>query len=63
MGTTSRRLAALVVLGLVAFFSPVLGAFNLRTTWFGVPPLPLYLFSVWAALVLAAWILARRGRP
>ena len=60
MDPVSRRLAALFVLGLVAFVSPVLGAFN-RQSWFaGLPLLPLYLFGCWAGLVAAAAILERR---
>ncbi len=60
MDPVSRRLAALAVLGLVAFVSPVFGAFN-RPVWLaGFPLLPLYLFGCWATLVAAAALLERR---
>ncbi|MBI5442985.1 MAG: hypothetical protein HY900_17440 [Deltaproteobacteria bacterium] len=61
MDPTSRRLAALVVLGLGAFFSPLLGIFNRPGRVLGLPLLPAYLFAVWTILVVAAWWLTRRG--
>ena len=47
MDVTSRRLAALSVVGLVALYPPLLGAFNRPGSFLGIPILPLYLFTVW----------------
>lgn len=63
MDTTSRRLAALSVLGLVALYPPLLGAFNRPGTLLGIPILPLYLFAIWTALVLVGWMLTRGNEP
>lgn len=63
MNTTSRRLTALFVVGLIALYSPLLGAFNRAGSFLGIPVLPLYLFSVWFLLVLASWLLAGRDEP
>jgi hypothetical protein len=64
MSATSRRLTALFVLGLLAFFSPVLGAFNRPLRLPGSLPLfPTYIFLVWAGLNLAAWWVVRKGSP
>lgn len=61
MDVTSRRLAALFAVGLAALFPPLLGAFNRPGSLLGIPILPLYLFAVWAALVLVCWLLSRGG--
>ncbi len=63
MDSLSRRLAALFVLGLLVFFSPVTSAFNRVESALGLPLFPLYLFLSWATLILAAWWLARGERP
>jgi len=63
MDMTSRRLAALFALGIVALFPPLLGAFNRPGSLFGIPILPLYLFTVWTALVLVCWLLSRGDEP
>ncbi len=62
MDSVGRRLAALFILGFLAFFSPLTGAFNSAAQALGLPLFPLYLFAAWAALVLAAWWLARGER-
>jgi hypothetical protein len=59
MEASARRLAALFTVGLIALYSPILGAFNYRGSLFGVPILPLYLFAVWIGLVVLAWVLSR----
>lgn len=59
MDMTSRRLAALFVVGIAAFFSPLLGAFNRSDSCFGIPVLPLYLLTVWVALVVLSWVVSR----
>ena len=63
MNVTSRRLAALFAVGLVALYSPLLGAFNQPGSVLGVPTLPFYLFIVWGGLVLASWVLTRGNEP
>ncbi|WP_298266926.1 hypothetical protein [Geobacter sp.] len=63
MNVTSRRLAALFAVGLVALFPPLLGMFNRPGTFLGIPILPLYLFTAWGALVLAGWVLTRGDEP
>ena len=63
MDVTSRRLAALFAVGLVALFPPLLGMFNRPGTFLGIPILPLYLFTAWGALVLASWVLTRGDEP
>lgn len=62
MDMTSRRLAALFVIGIAALFSPLLGAFNRSASFLGIPVLPLYLFAVWGALIVVSWILGRGDR-
>jgi hypothetical protein len=62
METTSRRLAALLVVGIAALYSPLLGAFNRPASCFGIPVLPLYLFATWGVLVLVSWIVSRGDR-
>lgn len=63
MNVISNRLAALFAMGLVALYSPLLGAFNQPGTLLGIPILPLYIFSVWGAVVMASWLLTRRNEP
>ena len=56
-----QRLAALFLLGLLLWFSPLVFRFEQAGTAFGIPLLYLYLFGVWAVLVggVAALILSR----
>lgn len=63
MNVTSNRLAALFAVGIVALYSPLLGAFNRPDSILGIPVLPLYLFAVWGGVVLASWLLTRRKDP
>jgi hypothetical protein len=62
MDPSNRGLAALLVVGAAGLLSPLLGAFNRLETVAGLPLLPVYLFTVWGALVLGAWLLTRRRR-
>ena len=55
------RLAALFLAGCVAFCYPLLAAFNVPATVFGLPVLYVYVFGAWAAVILLA-ALAVRGR-
>ncbi len=59
MNKSSRRLAALFVLGIAALYPPLLGAFNRPGSFLGIPILPLYLFTAWVMLVVISWILGR----
>lgn len=63
MNVTSNRLAALFAVGLVALYSPLIGAVNRPGSILGIPILPLYLFTVWGGVVLASWLLNRRKEP
>jgi len=63
MDVTSRRLAALSVVGVATLYPPLLGAFNRPGSFLGIPILPLYLFMVWSALVLVSWLLTRGDEP
>lgn len=63
MDVTSRRLAALFAVGLVALFPPLLGMFNRPGSLLGIPNLPLYLFTVWTVLVVVGWALTRGEEP
>lgn len=63
MNVTSNRLAALFAVGIVALYSPLLGAFNRPGSLMGIPILPLYLFIVWVGVVLVSWLLTRRKTP
>ena len=63
MDKSSRRLAALFVIGVAALYPPLLGAFNRPGSFLGIPVLPLYLFTVWGALVLVGWLLGRGDNP
>jgi hypothetical protein len=56
-----QRLAALCLLGLVLFGYPVLAAFNVQGTVFGIPVLYAYFFVAWGALIgLMALVIERR---
>lgn len=59
MDMTSRRLAALFVIGIAALYPPLLGVFNRPASFLGIPLLPLYLFTTWGALIVVSWILGR----
>lgn len=63
MNKSSRRLAALFVIGIAALYPPLLEAFNRPASFLGIPLLPLYLFTVWGVLVLAGWMLSRGDNP
>ena len=57
-----QRLAALFLLGLLLWFSPLVLRVDQSGNVFGIPLLYLYLFGVWVTLLaLAALILSRGG--
>ncbi len=56
-----QRLAALFLLGLLLWFSPLLLRFEQTGAVFGIPVLYLYLFGSWAVLVGVAALILTRG--
>ncbi len=55
-----QRLVAVFVLGCVLANFPVLSIFDAGEAWLGVPLLYLYVFGLWAAVILLmAWIVER----
>ena len=57
----THHLALLLPLsGLFLLMPPAILAFNLPVALFGVPMIVVYLFAVWALLIIGAVVLARR---
>jgi predicted permease len=52
LAAKARRLVGLFLLGAVLFNYPVLSLFDRDAFLFGIPVLYLYLFGVWALLIL-----------
>lgn len=50
---TSQRLLAVFLTGMLLLFSPIVSLFDRPEFWFGIPLIYLYLFSVWALLIIA----------
>lgn len=57
----AERGVALFLVGLVCFMPPVLGIFSKPVAPFGLPLLYVWLFAVWAALILLAARAAERS--
>ena len=51
---TQDRALVLVLIGLALLMPPVAGVFHVEDKWFWIPGTLVYLFVVWAALILAA---------
>lgn len=51
---------ALLAIGLFALLPPLAGLFELDRRIFGLPFTLVYLFTVWAALIVGAAVVARR---
>ena len=61
-GLTPQRLVALFCGGVFLLNFPLLGLWEVSATVFGVPLLPVALFSIWALLIVAlAWLVERRA--
>ena len=62
MRTTMKgpRLVAVFLLGVLLFNYPLLAVFNAPASLFGVPVLYLYLFFVWALIILLLAIAMER---
>lgn len=50
---TSQRLLAVFLTGMLLLFSPIVSLFDRPEFWFGIPLIYLYLFTVWALLIIA----------
>ncbi|MFQ5785273.1 MAG: hypothetical protein ACE5H8_10675 [Alphaproteobacteria bacterium] len=59
---TADRIAALFLLGALAFNAPILMIFSGGPMIFGVPLLYVYLFGAWAVLIALMGLSARRTR-
>ncbi|HYE51226.1 MAG TPA: hypothetical protein VEB20_16635 [Azospirillaceae bacterium] len=57
-----HRLASLFLLGAVLLNPPLLGAFGVPEVLFGLPLLHLYVFGVWALLILLIALHVERRR-
>lgn len=53
------RSLVLLVIGLVLLMPPVAPLFHIDSKLFGLPATLIYLFALWAALILGARLLAR----
>jgi hypothetical protein len=60
MKNVGGKLVLLFSAGALLLNFPVLAIFDRRATLGGVPVLYLYLFGLWAAGILAAFLLARK---
>ena len=50
-------LVAIFLLGILLLYSPIFTLFERPGAWLGIPPLYIYLFGTWAAIIAAtAWI-------
>ena len=56
------RAGVLLLAGIVLLLPPFAGLFQIDGKIFGLPVTLVYLFSVWALLILGAWRLASRLR-
>ena len=59
---TAERTVAFFVLFLACLVWPILGIANRPVVILGIPALVLYLFALWAALVVVLVLIARAGR-
>ena len=62
-GDTRRRDAAFVLpaIGTLVLLPPFLNLFNRGLLIFGIPLEAVYLFTVWLALILGAFVMTRRA--
>ena len=61
-GTTGQRLAALFLLGCVAFNDPILSLFSRAPEGGSWPPLYAWVFGAWGGLVALVALAAERTR-
>ena len=62
-GPGARLSLALCAAGLVLFNFPLLTVWDRDATVFGLPLLPVALFAIWAALIVALALASERGPP
>lgn len=62
-GPGARLALALTAAGLVLFNFPLLTVWDRNLTVFGLPLLPVALFAIWAALIVALALASERGPP
>lgn len=55
----NKRLVGLFLLGCVLTNYPIISLFNLKRLFFGLPLLYLYMFSVWAALIILIFLVTK----
>ena len=55
-----KRLIAVFLLGLALLNFPLLAVVETGQSWFGLPPLFLYLFGVWAGLIVLLALIVER---
>lgn len=59
---TLQRLVALFCCGVLLLNFPLLGLWDVKGSVFGVPLLPVALFSIWALLIVGlAWLMERKA--
>lgn len=61
--TRGRRLIAVFLLGLVLLNFPLLAVIEAAGTWFGLPPLAVYLFAAWGLLILLLALIVEGRSP
>ena len=59
----AERIVAFFLLVLACLVWPILGIANRPVVILGIPALALYLFSVWAAMVVVLMLITRPERP
>ncbi len=61
-GLTLQRLVALFCSGALLLNFPLLGLWDVKASVFGVPLLPVALFSIWVLLIVGlAWLVEREA--
>jgi len=61
-GLAGQRLVAVFLTGVVLFNYPLLSLFDRPEPWFGLPMLWIFLFAMWALLLLAVAYIVERGQ-
>jgi hypothetical protein len=56
-----KRLIAVFLLGLALLNFPLLAVVEAGPSWFGLPPIFVYLFGVWAGLIVLLALIVERG--
>jgi len=58
-----QRLVAIFFCGVLLLYSPIISLFDQANLWFGIPVLYIYLFTIWAILIiLMAWTTERSDK-